>query len=101
MRFSRAMFFTECCAGHGDVSGIAVVGMPDILSKPFAKQATPEELPRRTHLSLTFQQHESSSEVELVFDKRPLGIDFCKGLPVSVKAVFSGSRAEEQGVAEG
>lgn len=52
---------------------------------------------RRTHLTLTFATHLGQA-FDVTFQKKPLGLDFYRCLPITIKRVHSGSCAQELGL---
>mmetsp|Transcript_3460 Transcript_3460/g.11579 ORF Transcript_3460/g.11579 Transcript_3460/m.11579 type:complete len:138 (+) Transcript_3460:74-487(+) len=70
---------------------------------PAVQKATP--LPQVSAvpgtLELTFDTGSDGPEQSILFDKRPLGIDFYRQMPMSVKRTHPGGAAEAMGVMDG
>mmetsp|Transcript_31133 Transcript_31133/g.78790 ORF Transcript_31133/g.78790 Transcript_31133/m.78790 type:complete len:145 (+) Transcript_31133:108-542(+) len=108
-----------CCADRDETSTVSVVTtrvgnqkegfpLPTLLAAdpnasgdvvPKGNPALIAEVPDGASV-LTFRTPDAS-QVPMVFTKKPIGIDFCKSLPVSVKRTHPGGVAEEMGIKSG
>mmetsp|Transcript_31130 Transcript_31130/g.78783 ORF Transcript_31130/g.78783 Transcript_31130/m.78783 type:complete len:153 (+) Transcript_31130:120-578(+) len=116
----------QCCAQQNEGSAVSVVttsvnDLPkDPVAEPLpmasaadpvadpdgAEAVAPKATPPPTvavpegALVLTFKTQDSSKK-PMTFTKKPLGIDFCKNIPVSVKRTHPGGVAQELGIQPG
>ena len=63
-------------------------------------EAVTEATAKKLELEITFQLPNSVVQ-RRIFSKKPLGLDFNRHMPVTIKHVRPGSHAEELGVQEG
>ncbi|CAJ1356606.1 unnamed protein product [Effrenium voratum] len=83
----------SCCALSADeaaIEGVTIVSPAD-LPKIEPASATP------TQAAFTFQLPDNSSK-EVIFTEKPLGLDFSKSLPMTVKAVRKDSVSHAAGI---
>mmetsp|Transcript_58248 Transcript_58248/g.123647 ORF Transcript_58248/g.123647 Transcript_58248/m.123647 type:complete len:151 (+) Transcript_58248:207-659(+) len=75
--------------------------VPAVAEPVEPKEPEVKEVVPRKSLLLTFKFPGREEEIEYQFTSRPLGMDFHRLLPITIKKVHSGSMAEQKGIQPG